>query len=215
MYASIRRYSIRSGGTEEFMRRVDEGFAKSIAVRPGFCSYEALDCGGDEALTISLFGEAEQAEESRGMAKAWADANLEDLDVNRLEALHGQVRVSRAIADSFLAGHAEAAADIVNIRRYSLTAGSVDELMHIVDERFADKIAESEGFARYQALDCGDEVISVSQFADQEAAERSSELAAAFVRDELGSFGIERTAAFDARVIVSRAVPRGLRPAHA
>jgi hypothetical protein len=113
-------------------------------------------------------------------------------------------------------GHAGAAQKFASVRRYRIRTGSIGELMHIVDEVFADEIEAMDGFEAYHALDCGGgEIISVSLLRDQAAAEESDERALDFVRGELGDFDIERTEVIGGEVIVSRAMATLLEPAHA
>lgn len=216
MYASIRRYRLREGSMEELMRRVDEGFAEEISAQPGFRSYEALDCGDGEVITISAFGESDEAQASRDLAQRWTEEKLTEFTFDRLESLHGEILVSRAVEDMLEPAHAATSKEFASLRRYTLRRGSVEELMHIVDERFADRIAELPGFVCYHALDCGGGVIlSISLFSDQEEAEASDELSLDFVRDELGEFDIERTEVIGGKVLVSRARAEVLEPAHA
>jgi len=216
MFASIRRYRLQEGSTDDLMRRVDEGFAEEISRRPGFCSYEALDCEDGVIVTISVFGEAEQAEASRELAKRWSDENLGDLRFTSLEALRGEILVSRAAEELLEPMHAGASREFCSARRYRLRSGSVGELMHIVDEKFADRIAARPGFVAYHALDCGGgEILSISLFGDQGQAEESDEMALRFVEQELGAFDIERTEVIGGQVTVSRAMAEALQPAHA
>jgi hypothetical protein len=216
MFASIRRYRLHRGSMEELTRRVDEGFAEDIGRQPGFVAYEFMDCGDGEIMTLSVFGEADQAEASRALAQRWTEENLQDLEFSRLETLRGEILVSRAAQDMLEPGHAGAARKFASVRRYRLRAGAVGELMHIVDDVFADQIEAMEGFEAYHALDCGgDEIMSISLLRDQAAAEASDELALEFVRQELGSFDIERTDVIGGEVLVSRAMAELLEPAHA
>jgi len=216
MFASIRRYRLQEGSTDELMRRVDDGFAEEISRQPGFCSYEALDCEDGEIITISLFGAAHQAEGSRELARGWSEENLKDLGFTSLEALRGEILVSRAAEGMLEPMHAGASKEFCSLRRYRLRDGSVDELMHIVDEKFADRIAELPGFCAYHALDCGGgEILSISLFGDQGQCEESDELALGFVEEELGAFDIERTEVIGGQVMVSRAIADVLEPAHA
>jgi quinol monooxygenase YgiN len=216
MYASIRRYRLRDGSMEELMRRVDEGFAEEISAQPGFCSYEALDCGDGEVTTISVFGQSDEAEASRDLAQRWTEENLADFTFARLEPLHGKILVSRAVEDMLAPVHAATSKEFASMRRYALRRGAVEELMHVVDERFADRVAELPGFVGYHALDCGGGVIlSVNLFSDQGGAEVSDQLALDFVREELGEFDIERTEVIGGPVLVSRARAEVLEPAHA
>lgn len=216
MFASIRRYRLHEGSMDELMRRVDDGFAGEISSRPGFCSYEALDCGDGEVVTISVFGEAEQAEASRELAQRWSDENLGDFGFTRLEALRGEILVSRAVEDVLEPAHAGASREFASIRRYRLRSGSIDELMHIVDETFAEQISVLPGFFAYHALDAGGgEILAISLFGDQADAEASDDLALTFVREKLGAFDIERTEVLGGKVMVSRAQADVLEPAHA
>ena len=200
---------------EELTRRVDEGFAEDIGRRPGFAAYEFMDCGDGEIVTLSVFRDADQAEASRELALRWTEENLQDLEFGRLEALRGEILVSRAARDMLEPGHAGAARKFASVRRYRLRTGSIGELMHIVDEVFADEIEAMDGFEAYHALDCGSEIVSISLLRDQAAAEESDERALEFVRRELGDFDIERTEVIGGEVLVSRAMATLLEPAHA
>jgi hypothetical protein len=216
MFASIRRYRMRQGPMEELARRVDDGFAEEIMVQPGFVSYEFVDCGDGEVITLSVFREPEEAEASRDLAQRWTDESLEDFEFSRIEALRGEVLVSRAAQDMLEPGHAGTGEKFASLRRYRLRSGSVAELMHLVDEVFADRVQRMDGFEAYHALDCGrGEIVSVSVFRDQATAEESDERALEFIGDELRDFDIERTEVIGGRVPVSRALADLLEPAHA
>jgi hypothetical protein len=215
VFASIRRYRLQRGSMEELTRRVDEGFAEDIGRRPGFMAYEFMDCGDGEIITLSVFRDTDQAEASRELALRWTEENLQDLEFGRLEALRGEILVSRAARDMLEPGHAGAAQKFASVRRYRLRTGSIGELMHIVDEVFADEIEAMDGFEAYHALDCGSEIVSISLLRDQAAAEESDERALEFVRRELADFGIERTEVIGGEVVVSRAMATLLEPAHA
>jgi hypothetical protein len=216
MYASIRRYRLHAGSIDELTRRVDEGFAEEISAQPGFVSYEFVDCGDGEVVTISVFREASAAEASRERARRWSDENLEDFKFTRGEPLRGEILVSRAAEKLLKPGHAGASGKFASIRRYALRRGAVEELMHVADDIFADRIEALDGFVAYHALNCGGgEIVSISVLRDQPTAEESDELALAFVRDQLASFDIERTEVIGGEVVVSRATTDVLAPAHA
>jgi hypothetical protein len=216
MFASIRRYRLTQGSMDELTRRVDESFAEQIGVQPGFVSYEFIDCGEGDIMTVSIFRGADEAEASRDLAQRWTDENLGDFEFTRKEALHGEILVSRAGQDMLEAAHAGAAGKFASVRRYQLRSGSVAELMHIVDDVFADQIQELDGFEAYHALDCDrGEILSISLLRDQSAAEESDELALRFVGEKLAEFDIERTEVIGGEVAVSRAMVELLEPAHA
>jgi hypothetical protein len=216
MFASIRRYRLIRGSMGDLASRVDEGFADEISTQSGFVSYEFIDCGDGKILTISLFGEAQQAGASRELAQRWAEESLSDLTFTRIEAARGEVMVSRASDEMLKPAHMSGAGKFASVRRYALRGGSVGELMHVVDEAFADLIQGMDGFEAYHALDCGHgEILTISMLRDQSSAEESDERAIQFVSESLGGFAIERTEVVGGEVVVSRAVAELLQPAHA
>jgi hypothetical protein len=216
MFVSIRRCRMHRGSVEELARRVDEGFAEQISAQPGFVSYEFVDCGEGEFMTVSIFDFATGARDSRELALRWAQEHRHDVDFLRTEALHGEIYVSRASADMLEAGHVGAARKFASLRRYSLRDGSVAALMRKVDEVFADRIQALDGFEAYHALVCGfSEILTVSLFGDQASAGASDDLGLQFAGQELGGFEIERTDVIAGEVLVSRAVVKLLEPEHA
>jgi heme-degrading monooxygenase HmoA len=216
MFASIRRYRLTQGPIEELARRVDEGFAEEISARPGFVSYEFIECGADEIMTISMFSEPQQAEDSRELAQRWTEDNLRGLEFHRIEALRGEVMVSRAAGEMLEPAHVQVMGKFASIRRYALRSGDVGELMHTVDQVFADQLSGMAGFEAYHALDCGrGEILSISLFRDQSTAEASDDQALQFVSKHLGTFDIERTEVIGGEVRVSRALAEVLEPTHA
>jgi hypothetical protein len=88
------------------MHIVDETFAEQICALPGFIAYHALDGGGGEILSISLFGDQTQAEESDELALAFVRERLGAFDIERTEVLGGNVMVSRALAEVLEPAHA-------------------------------------------------------------------------------------------------------------
>lgn len=103
-----------------------------------------------------------------------------------------------------------------SVRRYRTDPSQIDEIMHRIDEGFCEQLEREPGFVAYQALDCGDGTcITITTFRDEEGAEDSVALAAAFVRDRLSDIEIERVDAFAGETKVSRAIAEMLEPAHA
>ena len=117
MFASIRRYRLTRGSMADLARRVDEGFAEEISKQSGFVSYEFIDCGDGKIMTISLFGAAQQAEASRGLAQRWTEGNLSDLTFTRIEALQGEVMVSRASDEMLKPARMSGAEKFATVRR--------------------------------------------------------------------------------------------------
>ena len=103
-----------------------------------------------------------------------------------------------------------------SVRRYRMDPDRIDELMHRVDEGFAELIADEPGFVAYQVLDCGEgKLVTITTFRDREGAENSIAMAAAWIRDNLSDVEIERVDAFVGETKVSRAIAEMLEPAHA
>jgi hypothetical protein len=217
MFASIRCYFVHKAPTAELAQRVDDGFAELIGAQPGFISYEFLDCGEGEAMTISVFRDAIQAAKSRELARRWTEEALKDFELTITEALHGEILVSRATRELLVTAKRGAAAGFTAVRRYRLQSGSVTHVMQRADQIFAEQLQQLEGFVAYHALDCGNGgVISVSRFRERAAAERSDDLAARFAQQDLGDVDIRRTEWIGGgTVVVSRANAEALEPAHA
>ena len=103
-----------------------------------------------------------------------------------------------------------------SVRRYRMDPSRMDEVMHRVDDGFAEEIQREPGFVAYEVLDCGDgSLVTVTNFRDREGAENSITTAAAWVRDNLIDVEIERVDAFVGEAKVSRAIAEMLEPAHA
>jgi hypothetical protein len=208
---------VHKAPADELARQVDEDFAELISAAPGFVSYEFLDCGEGETMTVSVFGSASHAEASRELARRWSDEKLQDYELTILEAVHGHVVLHRA-TDALLAPvHPESAAGFTTVPRNGLAGRSVREVMRRADRGLADDIAQLSGFIEYCALDCGDgEVISLSRFSEQTEAESSDQLAAQFAREQLSGFEITPNEWIGGgSVLVSRAAAHALEPAHA
>ena len=102
------------------------------------------------------------------------------------------------------------------VRQYKADPATVAEMMRIVDTGLADQFAEQDGFVAYEVVDCGDgQIISITTFRDENSAQRSSDIAAEFIRDSLSQFQIERIGAFNGEVTISRATSEVLQAAHA
>ncbi len=102
-----------------------------------------------------------------------------------------------------------------SVRHYKIGVGSIGSLMHRVDEEFAPALKQEAGFVCYFALDTGDGTLqTITVFHDRASAERSDELAADYVRENLGEFELERTAVTAGEMLVSRVTPEVLDDAH-
>jgi hypothetical protein len=102
-----------------------------------------------------------------------------------------------------------------SVRRYRLEAGSIDELLRLVDTDFAETVQEMDGFVEYQVLECGNgEIVTITTFSDRDSAEESFRMATDWVRDTLAArFDLKRLEAFVGEVAISRARAEVLEPA--
>jgi len=92
-----------------------------------------------------------------------------------------------------------------SVRKYQVDPDRIDDVARRVDESFAARLEDTPGFAGYHLIDCGNRIlITVTLGDDRDAVERTVELAAEFVRDELSDVEIERIEAATGEVAVSR-----------
>jgi hypothetical protein len=216
MFASMRRYRLERGSMAELARRVDEDFAERLAAQPGFVSYEFIDCGHGEFMTMSVFRTLGQAEASRELARRWAEENSDELEFPRLEAAHGEILVGRAAPHMIEASHVGAPRKSVAIRRYRLQEGSVGELMRTIDRVFADRFQAMEGFEAWHVFDCGgDEILWISFVRDHAVAEESDDRTFWFISEALREFRLDRRTKLRGELLVSRATAELLEAAHA
>ena len=205
MFVSIRRYFVHKAPAKELAELVDQDFADRLSAQPGFVSYEFLDGGEGEALTISAFHEADQAESSRALARDWGDEALGDFELTTLEAVHGQIKLTHATAVRPPMAHPDAPSGFAAVRRARFAGGSAEEIFKRA-EAFARQLETLPEFDAYQVIDCGDgDIIAVSHFRERAAAEQSDELAARFVGNEFQGFDLERNEWFGGgEILVSR-----------
>ena len=103
-----------------------------------------------------------------------------------------------------------------SVRTYQADAAQIDEMLPIIDQKFVPAVADMPGMCSYQVIDCGGGVImTVSCFTTEEGAERSTEMAGEFVRDELSDFQIERTNVAEGAARISVAQQGVLEATHA
>jgi hypothetical protein len=102
------------------------------------------------------------------------------------------------------------------IRQYTCDPTDVPEIAHLVDELFADEVAGRDGFVAYELIDCGTgDLFTITVFTDREAARRTSDMAAEFVRERLEEFDLQRVANHTGEVLVNRAQSGMLELVHA
>ena len=103
-----------------------------------------------------------------------------------------------------------------SIRRYRLDSGSIDDLLRTIDQDFAERVQQLEGFVEYQLLECGNgEWITITTFADRRSAEASIEVAASWISETVAKrMDITRLEAFVGEVVISRARAEVLEEEH-
>ena len=106
MFCSVRRYRTDPAQMDELMHRIDDEFCELIEREPGFVAYQALDCGDGTCVTITTFRDRAGAEESVTTAAGFVRDRLSDVEIERLDASLGEVKVSRAIAEMLEPAHA-------------------------------------------------------------------------------------------------------------
>jgi heme-degrading monooxygenase HmoA len=95
MYASIRKYYIKPGTAEEFLRRVRGGFVPLISQEPGFQAYHVLQVRDDEIISVSLFDTQAGAEDSVRRAADWVAKNIASFIQGLPEITVGEVKISQ------------------------------------------------------------------------------------------------------------------------
>jgi len=92
-----------------------------------------------------------------------------------------------------------------SIRAYRFGSGSIDGLMHRVDRDFADALSMEPGFVGHQTIATGgDTVVSISLFRTAGDVQRTDDLAAQWVAEDLAEFDVEPTLVSSGEVMVSR-----------
>ena len=96
MHASVRKYKVDADQIEELSRRIAEAFVPRLSEIPGFGGYYVVDATHGIVITVTLGEDAAAVERSTELAAEFVRDELTDLAVERVEAAHGEVTVSRA-----------------------------------------------------------------------------------------------------------------------
>ena len=98
MYATIRRYKIKSEQVGEVTRKITEDFLPLISQVPGFVSYDVV-AEGDRMWTVSVFETEAGAIDSSRRAGEYVRQNLASVLPTPPETARGEVTVHKALAD--------------------------------------------------------------------------------------------------------------------
>jgi len=111
MYASVRKYLVDADRVDDLMHRVDDKFVPQLEQTPGFVAYQVIDSGEDRGgkaivFSITVCHDREAADRSIEIAAAFVNGELADMEIERVEAAAGEVKVNRAVSEVLEAGHA-------------------------------------------------------------------------------------------------------------
>jgi hypothetical protein len=94
-YISVQRYRIRSGNLAELRRRLGQGFAPLVMDAPGFKSWHFVEVGDGTFFAVRVFAQRTGLQEAERRAEAWVHEALEDLGLEVLDHVDGDVLVHR------------------------------------------------------------------------------------------------------------------------
>jgi quinol monooxygenase YgiN len=178
MYGVIRRYKLDPANFDEVVRRGEQGLVPQISAAPGFVSYRVLQADNGDLISVSLFEDRAHAEESTRMVAGWVQQNLAELVPNAPEVTAGEVRVREVNAQEELRYGV--------MRRYQVDANNVEEITRREESGFVPIVSQLPGFASYAMLDTGaGTLVTLSGFRDQASADRSTQEAASWIRDNM------------------------------
>ena len=95
MYAMVRHYRIGAGSMDDLMHKVDTQFADRLQEQLGILHYQAIDTGDGTIMTVTVFEDEEGYSRSETAAAGVREA-LAEFRVEEIDALSGEVMVSRA-----------------------------------------------------------------------------------------------------------------------
>jgi hypothetical protein len=96
MHASVRKFKVDIERMDEVLRRLAEGFVPRIAELPGFTAYHAVDAGHGILIAVTFGDDLEAVERTTEIGVEFVRDELSDVEIERVEAAHGEVRVSQA-----------------------------------------------------------------------------------------------------------------------
>ncbi len=93
MHVSVRKYVIR-GSMDELLKRIREGFVPILRGAPGFKSYSVVRVRGNDVVTISMFENRAQAQESNVLAAEWVRENVASFVSGPPEIISGEMVIN-------------------------------------------------------------------------------------------------------------------------
>ena len=106
MHASIRRYRGPQDQLAEVLHKVDQILAPQLEEIDGFIAYECVDCGDGIVCSMTICSDEKAAAQSLELSREFVRRDLAGIDIEPLEALDGEVAVSRARSEVLEPAHA-------------------------------------------------------------------------------------------------------------
>jgi len=75
-YGRVVIYRIKPETIEEIIQKATEGVVPLYQAQPGFLAYDLIQTSAEEAISVSTWASAEQAEQADGAVAGWLRANL-------------------------------------------------------------------------------------------------------------------------------------------
>jgi len=178
MYTVVRRYTLDAAHFAEVVRRGEQGLVPQLSAAPGFIAYRVFQMDTGDLLSVSVFEGRTQAEESTRMVAGWVQQNTAQLVSGPPEVTAGEALVREVNRQEELRYGV--------MRRYRIDATNMEEIARRVQAGFVPRVRQLPGFATYTLLDAGGgTLVTLSGFRDQASADRSTQEAAGWVRDNL------------------------------
>jgi hypothetical protein len=95
MHASVRKYKADPSRVEEVSGRVADTFVQRVSAVSGFVGYYLVDVGNGIVITVTLGDDSGAVEQSTDLAAEFVRDELSDIEIERVEAAHGEVTVSQ------------------------------------------------------------------------------------------------------------------------
>ena len=94
MHASVRKYKVDPSQVDEVSRRVADAFVPRVSAVSGFAAYYVVDAGNGILTTVTLGDDSDAVERSTELAAEFVRDELSGVEIERIEAAHGEVTVS-------------------------------------------------------------------------------------------------------------------------
>jgi hypothetical protein len=180
MYGVVRRYKVDPANFDEIVQRGQAGLVPLISGAPGFVSYRVLQADNGDLISVSFFEQRGQAEDSARTVAGWVKENLAHLVPSAPEVTAGEARMREVNPQEDVRYGV--------LRRYQIDSTNVDEIARRAQAGFLPIVTKLPGFAAYALLDAGGgTLVTLSGFRDEASADRSTQEAASWVKENLAN----------------------------